>query len=178
MPLNSGPGCNVGSEPFPVKNKKLQRDLTLRHHFSQIDEPVAHASECRVDAAIGHGCDFLEAQVGVMTQNDDLSLVGGELIQHIPYPIVVLATNQLVFHGLFREIQYFKEVLILSGLDSGGSLHFPEMVNAEVVRDPHGPGQKFSFIGIASGSQGVNDLDEGILKDIFRQIAVLNQKQD
>ena len=42
----------------------------------------------------------------------------------------------------------------------------------------HGPGQKFTFFGIAAAAHGINDADENILENIFGQVFVFDQEQD
>jgi hypothetical protein len=52
------------------------------------------------------------------------------------------------------------------------------MVDAEIVRDPHCPGKEFAFFCVAATANGVNNLNENVLENIFGEIFVLYQEQN
>jgi hypothetical protein len=71
----------------------------LSHHFTEIDQPIPHAPQGGVDAATREFSDLFKAHIGIMAKNDDFALIGRELIQHFPYAVVALVTNQALFRG-------------------------------------------------------------------------------
>jgi hypothetical protein len=77
---------------------------------------------------------------------------------------VKLSTSKMSWSSLLRIV--------------GVRFHFAKMINTEVVPDTHGPGQKFTFIGIAATSYSINNPDKNILKNIFGKILVFNQKEN
>jgi hypothetical protein len=52
------------------------------------------------------------------------------------------------------------------------------MVHAEIVCDTHGPGQEFTFLGVAPSTDRVNDLDEHVLEDVLGKVLVLYEEED
>jgi len=51
------------------------------------------------------------------------------------------------------------------------------MINDKVMRYPYHPGKEFTVIAVPAFMQGTDYLDKGILKDIFRQVLIPDQKQ-
>ena len=51
------------------------------------------------------------------------------------------------------------------------------MVHAQVVRHTYGPGQELALLGIAAIFHGLNDLQEGILKNILGEILILHHHE-
>jgi hypothetical protein len=90
-----------------------------------------------------------------------------------------LLGNHPVLHRFIidSEVIYNAEILILT-VNNGDSPRFPEMVNHQVVRDPHHPLDKFAFFFVGTGFQCVDYLDEGILKNIISMLFILHNHDD
>jgi hypothetical protein len=52
------------------------------------------------------------------------------------------------------------------------------MVYAEIVGNAHGPGKKFTFFRVTASPNGVDDLNEHVLEDVFCQILVFDEKKN
>src|SRR3954465_11412253 len=89
----------------------------------------------------------------------------------------------LTFHHFsistfFSEVQHFKDIPVIAGFDSRCAFNFSEMIYAKIVCDTHSPWKKLSFFCIAASADGIDDLDQYILENVFRQILVFNQKKN
>jgi hypothetical protein len=52
------------------------------------------------------------------------------------------------------------------------------MIHAEIVRNAHGPGKEFTFFRVPASPDGVNDLNQYVLKNVLGQVFVLNEEKD
>jgi hypothetical protein len=119
----------------------------------------------------------LKAHIGIMPQDDHFPLVFRQQVKHILHAVIALLFDHFCFGALFREVEHFKNVLVIAVFDGRGAFYLAEMVNAEVVPDTHGPGKEFTFIGIPAAANGINNPDKNILKNIFGKILVFNQEE-
>src|SRR5579863_1118582 len=91
---------------------------------------------------------------------------------------MTLAFHHLGVCSLFGEVQHFENVPVIAGLDRRRPLDFPEMVDAEIVGNPHGPGKEFTLFRVTAAANRVNNLNENILENIFCEIFVFNQEKN
>ena len=77
--------------------------LLLIHYFSEVYKCVPHPAERSVYADIRNIGYLLEAQPGIVTQNNNLPLVVWKLGDHFPYILLNLFLNHVVFDILIGE---------------------------------------------------------------------------
>jgi hypothetical protein len=121
---------------------------------------------------------LLKTQIAIMPENQDFFLIIGQIIHKIPDILLDLIMNDLLFNGVCGKFPRIEQVLPEFVLGNGIHLFFvPEMINDQVMRNAYHPGKEFAVIPVPSFMQGTYYLDKGILKDIFRQVFILDQEQ-
>ena len=52
------------------------------------------------------------------------------------------------------------------------------MVNGQIVGNPQNPGEKLALFSVFARFEGVDHLDEGVLKQVVRHVLVAHDEQD
>ena len=78
------------------------------------------------------------------------------------------------FIGMHRV----EDVKLLCGSEHSHLFATAKVVYAQVVRDAHNPRQELSFFIILPTLQCIHHLDKGVLKQVVREIAVANDKEN
>jgi hypothetical protein len=168
-----------GSLFFVMRCKiRLEGDPFFHHHFTKVDQTIAHTAKRRIDTAVCQGSDLLETQVGIVPQDDDFTLILRKKVQHPSYTVVALPFHDFDVSAVFRKINDFENVPVITGFDGGRSFHLAEMIYAKVVRDTHGPGKEFTFFCIPPTSDGVDNLNQNILENVLSQILVFDEEEN
>src|SRR5664279_6252123 len=157
---------------------RLEGNTFFHHHFPQVDQTVAHATQGRIDAAVGQGSNFLEAPVSIVAKNNDFALIFGEQVKHPSYTVVALPFHDFYISSVFSKIDDFENVPVIGGLDGGGSFHLAEMIHAEVVCNAHCPGKELAFFCIPPTTDGVDNLNQNILENVLSQILVFDEEEN
>jgi hypothetical protein len=113
-----------------------------------------------------------------VAEDDDFPLFFGELVQHLTHPVVALTLHHLSVCALLGEVEDFENVPVIAGLDRRGPFYLPEMIDAEIVGDAHGPGKEFAFLGVTAATDGVDNLDQNVLENVLGKVFVLNQEEN
>ena len=156
----------------------LKHNIFLFHHFADIDQGVAHAAQSSIDAHPGQLGDFLEAHIGVVAQDDDLSLFGRKHVYQCPDLVVGLAADDALFGVVIRHLKHVEDVESFRRRYLGPALGAAEIVYAHVVGNTKRPLQEFALVVVFPLAQGIYDLDENFLENIFSQALVFDEKID
>ena len=113
-----------------------------------------------------------------MPEDDHFALVRRQEFQHLAHAVMALALHHLAVRAVLAEIQDLENIVVLAVPDRGGALDLAEMVHAKVVRDAHGPGKEFAFFRVTSATDGVDDPDENVLKNVFGKELVLDKQEN
>jgi hypothetical protein len=113
-----------------------------------------------------------------MPEYNDFPLVLWKHVEHLANTLMALAPHDDTFYTFLREVEVFKNIMLVIAVYYGGPLHFSEMIHTEVVRNSQGPWEEFALIGIAARTKGINDFDENFLENVFSQTPVLYKDDD
>src|SRR5215204_9741 len=113
-----------------------------------------------------------------MTKNDHFSLIFRKQVKHLTNSVMTLAFHHLNVSAIFCEVYHLKNIAIVAGFNSWGTLYFTEMIHTEVVGNTHSPGKELSFFCVTAAADCVDDFDENVLKNVFSQVLVFHKKQN
>ena len=74
-------------------NFLLEADFLFSDHFPDVDQRVAHSSECRIDAHSREIGNFFKAEIGIMSQDNHFTLLRWQLIDQMAHALVGLTPN-------------------------------------------------------------------------------------
>jgi hypothetical protein len=89
------------------------------HHFSEVDQRIAHPTQCGIDAHIGLFGNVFKAHVPVMTHFEHFLLLLRQVFHQPLHIIMNLSNNQFVFNGFLIYLEGFKQVVFLAVFDKG-----------------------------------------------------------
>src|ERR1035437_1011139 len=101
-----------------------------------------------------------------------------KIVDQFLHILMNLFSNDPFLDRFDRNPDFFENVKIIPVLNSGDPLGFPEMINDQVVCYPHSPLNEFSFFLIGTGTDGIDNFDESILKKIFCKLLFFNDHKD
>ena len=155
-----------------------QRHIIGNHHLTQVDQGVAHAAQRRVDAHVGDVGDVLETHVVEDAHAEHLALLVGQEGDHPVEVGVHLVHNHALLHRCVGNRHVVDVVVVLARrLHRGNAVLLTEMVDDKVMGDAHGKLHETSVVLVALRLDGLDDLHEGILKDIVSQLLVFHERE-
>ncbi len=107
--------------------------MVTKHFFPQVNECVAHAAQCGVDAHPGAVGNFLEAHLQVMAHNQHLLLLGGQFFNVTAQPAAVILPHLPVFHRYIGKLQGVHQAAAVFEHNFGVPFFLAEVVNGQVV---------------------------------------------
>lgn len=157
----------------------MQHDIMFVHHFSDIDEGVPHPTEGGVDAHAGQAGDFLECHVGIMAEDDDFALLGGQSVDELADAVVRFAANHQCVGGCvgaFDDVKNVKIVRPVRLADEVPPLLPTVIIDTHIVGNPHSPLDKFALVVVFACTKRVDDFDKNFLKNVLRECLVADEQ--
>ena len=113
-----------------------------------------------------------------MAQDDDAALLRGELLDELADVGAGLLAHDLLLDILVVDTEGVDNVAVGTVGDEGHLADTAEVVDDEVVGDAHHPVDELVLVLVVAGIDGVDDLVEGLLKDVVGDILILDYRED
>ena len=78
--------------------------LVVVGHFSDVEQGVAHTTQCRVDAYLRSVGNFFETHVFVIAHNEYLALIVGQRGDEAAYVGMYLACDERIFDSSLAQL--------------------------------------------------------------------------
>jgi hypothetical protein len=113
-----------------------------------------------------------------MPQDYHFTLVGRKQVQHPADPVMALTLHEFLIDPVLGYVYPVEDIVVFRSPYRRGALHFPEMIDAEVVGYTHCPREEFPFLGVPAIPNSIDHPNENILYDILGKVLVLYQQND
>jgi hypothetical protein len=74
--------------------------------------------------------------------------------------------------------EHIKDIKVFGRVDVRPAFVAPVIVNAHIIGNTHGPLHELSFVVVFSPTERVNNFDKDLLKDIFSESSIFDEKID
>ena len=149
--------------------------LALGGHAAEVEEGVAHTAKGRVDAHTRALGNLLERHLTVVAHDKHLALLGGEVLDEMPYVVADGGVAEDILHVAVAEVAVVEQVIVgIVGTDKRLGVFAAEMVDDNVMRYAEYPRTELAVSSIAALLNGHDNLYESLLKNIVGDIGVFD----
>ena len=108
-----------------------------------------------------------------------LPLLLRKILDDVVQVVVDLLADDLLLHRILVRADDVEDVeLTVTVVKYRHSLHFPVIVDLQVVGDAHDPLEELALLMVVARPDGVDDLDESVLENVFRKLLVFHREHD
>ena len=150
--------------------------LVIVGHFSDVEQGVAHTTQCRVDAYLRSVGNFFETHVFVIAHNEYFALIVGQRGDEAAYVGMYLACDERIFDSSLAQLFAIENVFFFAVVVRYEVLvpFLPVVIDDEVMRNAGYPRRKFARFDITALFYGRDDFYKRLLEYVFGEIVILN----